>query len=170
MNLMATYYFDKIEDIPYKLFEENNIEGILIDLDNTLTNMKVELSASKKKWVEQMQKQGISFCIVSNTSNEYKVEKIRKELDILGFFGAKKPMKKGYLLGERLLGIKKDKLIMIGDQVFTDIYGANRVGVKSILVKPFDKTEPWVVKMKRPIENMIMKRKINRRWTYNDDK
>lgn len=157
MSFLATYYFKSIEDIPYKLFEENDIQGILIDLDNTLTDVNVVIAKRRKNWIEKMQEKGIKICIVSNTTKEYKIQKMREELGVLALCNANKPMKKGFLIGEKLIGIKKENLVMIGDQIFTDIYGANRVKMKSILVRPFDGKEPFFIKMKRPIEELILK-------------
>ena len=73
-----------------------------------------------------------------------------------------KPMLKGYRYALDLLDVNKENACMIGDQIFTDIWGANRFGIMSILVRPFDNNEEFWVKLKRPIENLLIDRKMKK--------
>ena len=86
-----------------------------------------------------------------------------QELDINGLNFAMKPLQKGYRYALNLLDVEKENACMIGDQIFTDIWGANVFGIMSILVRPFDGNEEFWVKLKRPIENLFINKDVKRR-------
>ena len=71
---------------------------------------------------------------------------------------AMKPSKRGLKKAIRILDEKPQNIAAIGDQVFTDVWGANRLKMFSILVKPLDEKDIWLTIMKRPLENYIIKR------------
>ena len=86
-----------------------------------------------------------------------KIQPISEKLgiDYVGF--AKKPAKSGYLNAIKKLDLPNKNVAMIGDQIFTDIMGANRVGIFSIYVKPINKKEYWYTAWKRPFEALLLK-------------
>lgn len=151
-----TYIYDSIDKIPFEVLEKNNIKGIMFDLDNTLTDYKGIMSDDKIEWIKEAKKRGINVCILSNSHRQKKIKGLMKELDINGLNFAMKPMLKGFRYALDLLGVRKENACMIGDQIFTDIWGANRFGIKSILVRPFDANEEFWVKLKRPLENLLI--------------
>lgn len=155
-QLSPTYIFESVDKIPFELLEEHNIKGIIFDVDNTLTDHHNILDEEKRDWIKEAKKRNIRMCILSNTYDQKKVKALMTEFDINGLNLAMKPLLKGYGFALNLLGLEKEEVCMIGDQIFTDILGANRFGIKSILVKPFDKLEPFWVKIKRPLENLII--------------
>ena len=157
-----TYIYDSVDRIPFEILEENNIKGIMFDLDNTLTDYSGVMSEQKIKWIKEAKKRGISVCILSNSHRQNKIKGLMKELDINGLNFAMKPLKKGYKYALDLLGVKKENACMVGDQIFTDIWGANRFVIKSILVRPFDKNEEFWVKLKRPIENLFINKEARK--------
>lgn len=157
-ELSPTCMFESLEKIPFDVLEKYNIKGIMLDVDNTLTDHENIMTKEKLDWLEEARKRGIRMCILSNTYNQKKVRKLMQELDINGINLAMKPMLKGFVFALDLLALKKEEVCMIGDQIFTDILGANRFGIMSILVKPFDKSEALWVKIKRPLEKIIIKR------------
>ena len=71
---------------------------------------------------------------------------------------AMKPLKKGFVQAKKKLNIKEENIAAIGDQIFTDVLGANRNKMFSILVEPIDKKDIWLTVVKRPIEKMIIKK------------
>ena len=71
-------------------------------------------------------------------------------------FKANKPSKKGYIFATKLMNLDKKEVVFIGDQIFTDIWGANRAGIISILVSPIDKKEEIQIILKRKLENLIL--------------
>lgn len=162
-KLKPTYIYDKIEDIPFEVFEENNITGIILDADNTIIDYTRKLSKSKKEYIDKLKEKGYNICILSNTFSERKIRNLMKELDVNGLCSAMKPLLKGFKMSLNLLNAKKENVIMIGDQLFTDIYGANRFGIKSIFVTPMNKIEDAVTILKRPLENYIFKKYLRKR-------
>ncbi len=155
-----TYIYDSIDKIPFDVLEKNNIKGIMFDLDNTLTDYKGIMSDDKIEWIKEAKKRDINICILSNSHRQKKIKGLMKELDINGLNFAMKPMLKGFRYALDLLGVRKENACMIGDQIFTDIWGANRFGIKSILVRPFDANEEFWVKLKRPLENLLIDKEI----------
>lgn len=155
-----TYIYDSIDKIPFEVLEKNNIKGIMFDLDNTLTDYKGIMSDDKIEWIKEAKKRDINICILSNSHRQKKIKGLMKELDINGLNFAMKPMLKGFRYALDLLGVRKENACMIGDQIFTDIWGANRFGIKSILVRPFDANEEFWVKLKRPFENLLIDKEI----------
>lgn len=152
-----TYIFNKIEEIPVELFKRIGIKGVLLDIDNTIMDYTGLVTASIDRWIKEVKKAGVKICIVSNTFNVNKVKTLMLKYDINGLANAKKPALKGYNMALNLLDLKKSEVIMIGDQVLTDVVGANRFKIKSIYVKPINKKEWIVTRIKRPIESLILK-------------
>lgn len=155
-KLLPTYIYESIDKIPFEELEKLGIKGLIIDIDNTLTNHKNDLDDDKRAWMNEAKKRGFNICILSNTFSEKKVKNLMNEFDINGLNLAMKPLLKGYTFALNLVGLKKEEVCMIGDQIFTDIYGANRFGIMSILVKPFDKIEGIWIKIKRPLEKPVI--------------
>ena len=157
-KLTPTYFYDKIEDISFDLLEENNITGLIFDADNTIIDYTKVVSKEKKAWLNELKKRGYNICILSNTVSEKKIRNLMKELDVNGLYLAMKPMLRGFNMALNLLDAKKENVIMIGDQLFTDVLGANRFGIKSIFVNPMHKREDLLTIMKRPLEKYYLKK------------
>lgn len=153
-----TYTIDSVDKIPFVLLERDNIKGLIFDVDNTISTMGRGVTKECYDWIKEAQKLGYKVCILSNSVNFRKVKKIMMDLDIMGLCFARKPRAKGFEMALNLLDLKKEEVIMIGDQVFTDVLGANRFGIKSILVKPINKKEGPFTLLKRPIEKYILKK------------
>lgn len=153
-----TYMIASVEKIPFVLLERDNIKGLIFDVDNTIATMGKGITEGCYKWIKEAQELGYKVCILSNSVNLKKVRKIMTDLDVLGLCFAKKPSTKGFEMALDLLDLKKDEVIMIGDQVFTDVLGANRFGIKSILVNPINRKEGPFTLLKRPIEKIILKK------------
>ncbi len=151
-----TYTFDRVENIPYELLEENNIKLILIDMDNTLIDNKGRYSKELKKWVKEVKAKKIKVYIISNSISETMVKKVSKELGMRYYYKARKPALKGYKYIIDEMKVDKENILMVGDQLFTDICGGNRFGIKTILVKPINKKEIILSKIKRPFEKIIL--------------
>ncbi len=156
-NLYPTYIYNKVEDIPYSLIEENNIRLIILDMDNTLIDNKHIYTKSLKKWSKEMKKKGITLYILSNSPFGKVVQKVAKDLGMKYLYNANKPFLKGYIKIQELTNMKKENIIMVGDQLFTDVWGGNRFGIKTILVKPIKKQETFLSSVKRPLERVILK-------------
>ena len=104
-----------------------------------------------------MKSKNIKLYIVSNSFSEKIVKRIAKELGVRYFYKASKPSTKAFKkVSSEFPDISKDEILMIGDQLFTDIWGGNRFNIKTILVKRINKKEIFVSRLKRPIEKIIL--------------
>ena len=153
-----TYVYNKIEEIPFELFEKENIKGIFLDVDNTILDRTKVIKPEVDNWIREVQKRGVTICILSNAVNINKVKRIMAKYNIYGLANARKPAQKGYHMALNLVNLPKEQIVMIGDQIFTDVWGANVFGIKSIYVYPINKNE-WIgSRVKRPIERMLLKK------------
>lgn len=155
-NLKPDLIYKGVPFIAYEDLKEKGVEGILLDIDNTLIDYTKNLSQEMIDWVYNAKKEGFKVCILSNSNKMEKIIPVAEVLGIKYVSFAKKPAKSGYLKAGKLLNVDVEKLAMVGDQVFTDVLGANRVGMTSVYVEPINKKEFWYTKWKRPIEALIL--------------
>lgn len=156
-NLKPTYMFNSVQDISADFLRNENITAILLDIDNTIITGSCKMTKKVDKWLKEVKKSGIQICILSNTWNFNKVKKLMLKYDINGLPHAQKPKLKGFNMAYNVLGVPKENMAMIGDQVFTDVLGANRFGIRSIYVKPITKIEWLGTAIKRPLEYIVLK-------------
>jgi HAD superfamily phosphatase (TIGR01668 family) len=157
MLLYPELYVNNVTEITMKILKNNNIKGILLDVDNTLIDYDKKIFDGVKPWIEFVKGQKIQACILSNTNKIEKVKKVAEELGIPYISFAQKPLKKGFKKAQKLLGLDAYSIAVVGDQIFTDVIGANRMGMFSVLTKPVDKRDIFVTRIKRPLENFIIK-------------
>lgn len=157
MVIYPDYYCDKVTDITLDLLEKNQIKGILLDVDNTLIDFDRNLVEGAKEWIDKIKQNGIQCMILSNSNKVDKVKAVAAELDLPYIYFAAKPLKRGFKKAKEQLGLKEENMAVVGDQIFTDIIGANRNKMFSILVNPLAKKDIWVTKWKRPLEEWIVK-------------
>ncbi len=158
MILYPNRYIDKVTDIDVKFLEENSIKGLILDVDNTLIDFDKKMIDGLEKWAEELKQNDIKLCILSNSNKKDKVKKISEVLGIPYFYFAKKPFKFGFKKAKALLNLENKNIAVVGDQIFTDILGANRCKMYSILVKPIDEKDIWITVFKRPLENKIIEK------------
>lgn len=157
MILYPNLYLKNIKEIEYEMLIKNNIKGLILDVDNTLLDYYKNMIDGLEEWCENMKEKGIKFCIASNSNNRNKVDTVSKKLQIPYIFFAKKPLKMGLNKAAKLMGLKNEEVAVVGDQIFTDVLGANRCKMFSILVDPINEKDMLVTIIKRPIENLIKK-------------
>ena len=153
-----TYMFDKVEDIPYELVKKEDIKLVMMDMDNTLIDAKKKYKNSLKHWIEEVSNLNVKMCILSNSPFGDKVKKIAKELNVEYEYNAGKPLLKGFKRVIEKSKFPKENILMIGDKIFTDVWGGNRIGVKTVLVTPINKKESFLTKIKRPFEKIILRK------------
>ncbi|HHV98082.1 MAG TPA: YqeG family HAD IIIA-type phosphatase [Clostridiaceae bacterium] len=147
---------DKIQDIDLDLLKKNNIKGMILDIDNTLVASHVkEADENAVEWIERAKSSGFKMCIVSNASRK-RVVKFNEKLKLFAIYRALKPGSKAYKKAARLMDLELDQVAVVGDQIFTDVYGGNRIGMYTILVKPIHKKESILVMLKRYPEKLVL--------------
>jgi hypothetical protein len=155
MNFYPQIYLDKVQEITYEMLERNGISGLILDVDNTLIDYYRNMPKGIIEWCNNLKNKGISFCIASNSNKKEKVEMVANRLDIPYIYFAKKPLKKGLKKAANIMNLEYKKIAVVGDQIFTDVWGANRTGMFSILVEPIEEKDIFITVIKRPIENYI---------------
>lgn len=151
-------YLNSVKDIDLNLLKKNNIKGLILDVDNTLISLDKKMPAGVADWAKNLKNEGIKICILSNSNKINKVESVAKILEVPYIFFGKKPLKSGFLRAKKLLKIDNENIAVVGDQIFTDILGANRCKMYSILVKPIEEKDYFITRVKRPLEKFIIRR------------
>lgn len=149
-------YLNSVKEITIDLLNKNNIKGLILDVDNTLIDFDRKMPEGIKERIEQLKENGIKCCILSNSNKIDKVSSVANSLGIPFIHFAKKPFKKGFNKAKDLLKLEVENIAMVGDQILTDVIGANRSHMFSILVKPIEEKDYLLTKIKRPIEKVII--------------
>jgi HAD superfamily phosphatase (TIGR01668 family) len=151
-------YVDSINEITDELLKENGIKGLILDIDNTLVpNHVADADENTVKWIEKMKASGYKMCIVSNAARK-RVVRFNDRLRLNAVHRAMKPAVSAFLKAGRTMGLDRESIAVVGDQIFTDIYGGNRAGMFTILVRPIDQREGRLVRFKRIFEKRILER------------
>ena len=153
--------FSGVAEISFEKLKEMGVEFILLDLDNTLINMYREPKDSIAMWVETAKSKGFKVYILSNTNKVDKVSTVADKLNIRYIHSARKPFKKGFIKAINEFKIVPEHTAMVGDQLFTDVIGANMMNMISVYVDPISEKEHWYTSWKRPIEAWFLKKYQN---------
>lgn len=148
-----------LQDIrPNDLFAEGK-RLILLDADNTLLPWRSEdVPAETLTWLEEAKQAGCKLCLVSNTRNRERLNRLSLALGVEVAEGKFKPSREMYRFALEKFQVLPEEAVMIGDQIFTDVWGANRAGIESILLKPMARKEFIGTKVNRIGEWFIWKR------------
>ena len=144
-------YVDSAFTIDYKKLWEKGFRGLLFDVDNTLTMHNVEAEKREANFFVHLRKLGFKTVILSNNKKE-RVEPFAKLLKTPFIHRAHKPLSRAYIKAMKMIGTNVNNTLFVGDQLYTDIVGANVVGLKSILVRTISPKEAFWIKLKRIIE------------------
>lgn len=156
LNLRPDFYVLSLNEIPILELKEKGIKGLIIDLDNTLTNWNCHnIEPTVSQWLMDLDKLGFKTCIVSNNGVK-RIEATIIGLNVPFVANAFKPTKKGFKKAMELMDCQVDNTAIIGDQLFTDILGGKRVGITTILVAPRSKEEFFGTKFTRLIEGLVL--------------
>ncbi|MHB9024103.1 MAG: YqeG family HAD IIIA-type phosphatase [Armatimonadota bacterium] len=136
---------------------ERGIRGVLLDLDNTITEWhSMDILPEIEAWVAQLKEAGLLGCIISNAVTAGRVQPIADRLGLPWITRAMKPFPIAFRSGMRMMGTTPETTAIVGDQLFTDILGGNRVGLYTILVEPFSCSESIHTRLlHRPLERLI---------------
>lgn len=162
MNVYPSLYLDSVKNINPTLLKKNNIKGLILDVDNTLIDYYRNLVEGAEKWCEELKNEGIKCIILSNSNKRSKVEEVAEKLNIDYIMFAKNPLKSGFKRALSKLELKPEEVAVVGDQLFTDVIGAKRMNMFSILVKQVGEKDIFITKLKRPIENAIIKKYLEK--------
>lgn len=145
----STYLID-FEDL-YHL----GYRGLIFDIDNTLVPHGAPADVRSMALFGRLRDIGFDTCLISN-NQEPRVKPFAESVKSKYIFNAHKPSTKNYKKAMELMGTEKDTTIFIGDQLFTDVWGAKRTGIMSILVKPIHPKEEIQIVLKRYLEKIVL--------------
>ena len=155
-KLYPDYIFKSISDISEDFFKSNNIKNVILDIDNTLVPYTVALPDKKATvFFERLKKENIKVCLVSNNSKA-RVDRFNGQNGFFTVPRACKPLTGAIRKAMRSMGAKKEETALIGDQVFTDVWGGNRAGITTVLVDPIESKESRFFRFKRKWEKKVL--------------
>ncbi len=151
-------YKKSIYDIDYESLKKKGIKCILFDLDNTIAPINMQVpDKDMKDFFADIELLGIKIIILSNATKA-RVEPFKEKLNVDSSFHSKKPFKTKYKKILSMYSFRDNEIACVGDQLLTDVYGANRMGFFSILVHPLSNIDLFGTRMNRIFERKIFKK------------
>lgn len=141
--------------IDYEKLYQEGYRGLLFDIDNTLVEHGADATPRALELFERLKKIGFQTCLISNNS-EARVSRFNKKIGTNYIYKANKPFKKNYIKAVKIMGTRIDTTVFVGDQLFTDVYGANKIGMMTYLVKPIHPKEEIQIVLKRKLERIVL--------------
>ncbi|MBO1299870.1 MULTISPECIES: YqeG family HAD IIIA-type phosphatase [Enterococcus] len=155
-NYKPTWMVEAVYKITPAQLKKLGIKAVLTDLDNTLIAWNNPDGTEELfSWILEMRNAGIPVVVVSNNNSE-RVARAVEKFELLYVARALKPLPVGINKAKKMLDLADEEIIMVGDQIMTDIRGANSAGIRSVLVKPIIDTDSWKTKFNRFWERKIM--------------
>jgi hypothetical protein len=129
---------------------------LLVDVDNTLVQWHGEdLSEAVTEWLERAKSLGFELCLISNTKRFARLQRLSQKLGVAAVRGRFKPSRAMFRMALAKFRRAPEEAVMIGDQIFTDVLGANRSGIDAIWVRRMDGKEFQGTHLSRMAENML---------------
>lgn len=148
-------YLDSTYEIDFEALYREGFRGVIFDIDNTLVPHGAPADARSIALFERLRTIGFENVLLSN-NKEPRVKMFSDKVQSRYIYKAGKPGKKGYLRAMELMQTEPSDTLFVGDQLFTDVWGANRAGLYSILVKPINPKEEIQIVLKRYLEKPIL--------------
>lgn len=156
-NLQPDRQVDSVQELTPALLHKLGKDTILFDIDNTLVAHDVPTPTPEiLNFLKKFTDVGIKVAFLSNNCKQ-RTDKFCADLDIFCVFRAWKPLKRGFRQILRQLGSTPKSTVIAGDQLFTDIWGGNRMGCYTVLVTPIKPAETRFVAVKRQFEKFFLK-------------
>ncbi len=158
--MLKTFYPDyavsSAYDIPYEKLYERGIRALIFDIDNTLTEHGKPATERAIALMDRLKQIGFRVCLLSN-NKEARVKMFNEKIQVDYIYKAGKPGRGGYERAMEKMGSTRETTVFVGDQLFTDVWGAKRTGIEAWLVEPIDKQEEIQIVLKRYLEKIVLK-------------
>lgn len=141
--------------IDFEKLYKNGIRGLIFDIDNTLVPHGAPADERAIRLFKRLKEIGFSCCLISN-NQEKRVRTFNEPIQVDYVYNAHKPSTKNYKKAMEITGTDVSDTVFIGDQLFTDVWGAKRTGIPSILVRPIHPKEEIQIVLKRYLENIVL--------------
>jgi HAD superfamily phosphatase (TIGR01668 family) len=129
--------------------------GVFYLIFNTLVGHGADATPRAIELFERLKKIGFKTCLISNNSDE-RVRRFNQNIGTNYIHKAGKPATKNYVRATKIMGTRIDNTVFVGDQLFTDVFGANRIGMMTYLVKPIHPKEEIQIVLKRKLERIVL--------------
>lgn len=147
--LASTYVID------FEKLYEKGFRGLIFDIDNTLVPHNAPADDRAVALFERLKRIGYRCCLISN-NQEKRVKMFNEPIQVDYVYNAHKPSTKNYIRAMEIMGTDRSNTLFIGDQLFTDVWGAKRAGIPNILVKPLHPKEEIQIVLKRYLEKIVL--------------
>ena len=148
-------YMESTYKIDFQKLYEKGYRGVIFDIDNTLVPHGEPADKRAVALFENLKKIGFQCCLLSNNQYE-RVNSFNEQVQVQFIENAHKPSRKNYQKAMELMGTSVKNTVFVGDQLFTDVYGAKRTGIYNILVKPIHPKEEIQIVFKRKLEKIVL--------------
>lgn len=157
--MLERFYPDHMRDSAYEIeYEElygKGYRGIIFDIDNTLVPHGAEADRRAVELFERLHEMGFQTILLSN-NKEPRVKTFNDRVRSQYIFKAGKPGRTGYEAAMKRMGTTTENTLFVGDQLFTDVWGAKRIGIVTYLVKPIHPKEEIQIVLKRRLEKIVL--------------
>jgi len=156
--LLPDFYLSSIFDIDLDTLYQRGMRAILLDLDNTIVQRDLEnFSEEIVNWIKTAKQKNFKICIVSNNRPK-RVYFLAQKLDLPAVCRFAKPLRTPFRQAMKILASKPGETVIVGDQIFTDILGGNRLGLCTILINPLEGKEFWATRLfNRRLEKIVFR-------------
>ncbi len=155
-NFYPDIWLDSTYEIDFEKMRKSGIHALIFDIDNTLVPHGAPADDRAIALFRRLHELGFSMMLLSN-NKEPRVKSFCDAVEGATYiYKAGKPGKKGYEKAMERMESDRKTTVFIGDQLFTDVWGAKRCGIYSILVKPIDKKEEIQIVLKRYLEKIVL--------------
>lgn len=145
-----------VYEIDFDKEYESGIRGLIFDIDNTLVPQNAPADERAVAFTKALIEKGFSVSVISNNGAD-RVRSFAEAIGVEHIPNAQKPSRRAYRKAMSLMGTDRENTLFIGDQLFTDIFGAARAHVKNILVDPLDPSaDTPFIRMKRKFEYLVL--------------
>ncbi|MCP1101750.1 HAD superfamily phosphatase (TIGR01668 family) [Aequitasia blattaphilus] len=149
-------YRNSVYNINFEEFYRKGYRGVIFDIDNTLVPHGAPATEEVKVFFAKLKEIGFSACLLSN-NKEPRVASFNEEIKVNAIWDGKKPRKDNYIKAMSLMGTNRQTTLFVGDQLFTDVWGAKRIGIYNILTKPIHPKEEIQIVLKRYLERIVLR-------------
>lgn len=159
MSILSCFYPDEYLDSTYVIdfdaLYRAGYRGVIFDIDNTLVPHGAPADERARALFCHLKEIGFDCCLLSNNQLP-RIELFNQDIHVKFIENAHKPSVKNYRKAMQMMGTNTENTLFVGDQLFTDVYGARRTGIHSILVKPIHPKEEIQIVLKRYLERIVL--------------
>lgn len=158
LMFMPSAYYKALQDVPFADYYMQGYRYLFVDIDNTLMpHGSMHATEAAQMLIKQLQSANFQVILFSNAVQE-RLGTIAKELGVNYIKQANKPAAKKLLAYIRQESLVKDRCLIVGDQLITDVWAANKAGINSIWLEPISSKELWHIRLKRRLEAYLSKK------------